>query len=85
MNLQYGGRYTAELYATPREREWMFVCLVLRQNTIGYLTRNEIREHGKRYVIYIRPEHLDRAAEIVEERLIDYEDRCMDAGISCWG
>jgi type III secretory pathway lipoprotein EscJ len=58
-----------ELFTTPRENEAKVVREILRSNNIHYISREEIREYGARFCIYVPEEDIERAVELVDEGL----------------
>lgn len=59
-----------ELFTTPRIKEYKVVKSILREYKIKYQSREEKREFGWRYCIYVSPRDVNRAAKIVDEELI---------------
>jgi hypothetical protein len=75
-----------ELFTTPRERECNLVKLTLRLANIRYIYREERRQpyYYTRYCVYVLKDELNWSADLVEERLQQYEEDCRDANVSCW-
>lgn len=60
-----------ELFTTPRLKEAKVVKSILRSNKIKYQSREEKREFGWRYCIYVSPRDIKRAVKIVDEGLME--------------
>ena len=59
------------MFTTPRESEAKVVREILRSNNIHYISREEIREYGARFCIYVPEEDIERAVELVDEGLLE--------------
>lgn len=60
-----------ELFTTPREHEAKVVREILRSNDIHYISREEIRESGSRFCIYVPDRDIERACKLVDEGLLE--------------
>lgn len=64
-----------ELFTTPRQKEANFVKSTLRKNEIKYRSREEMREHGWRFCIYVPSRSRNKAARIVGDALDEEDNR----------
>lgn len=63
----------AELFTTPRVRELRDVRQILRENGISFFDREEIREYGHRYCVYVKDHDIDHACNVVDTGLMELE------------
>lgn len=61
-----------EMYTTPRKEEANLAKSILRKNKIKYRSREEQREHGWRYCIYVPSRSSNRAYRILDEDLAEH-------------
>jgi hypothetical protein len=59
----------AEIFTTPREEEWRIVTHILNIHNIKHINREEEREYGWRYCVYIPENDVDFAYKIIDEGL----------------
>jgi hypothetical protein len=60
-----------ELFTTPRWLELQDAKAVLDENSIDYHMKEERREFGIRYCLYVTDDVVDKAALLVDERLCE--------------
>jgi len=60
-----------EMFTTPRKKEASVVKEILREEGIKYRSREEQRENGYRYCIYVPTASSKRAYTKIDEGLMD--------------
>ena len=60
-----------ELFTTPRRKEADVVRSILKEHHYKYKSREEDREHGFRFCIYVLSGSVDKAAKVVDEGLLE--------------
>ena len=60
---------TVEMFTTPRKNEANVAKSILREAGIKYRSREEEREHGWRYCIYVPSASSKRAYKVLDEEL----------------
>lgn len=58
-----------DMFTTPRKPEFEIVKKLLRENGIKYRTREEQREHGWRYCLYVPKASSKKAYTVIDEGL----------------
>jgi len=62
---------TIEMFTTPRKKEANVVKEILRESGIKYKSREEQRENGYRYCIYVPTASSKRAYKAIDEGLME--------------